>query len=219
MPRQLDPAIADTLKAHGFDRNAVWDCHGTWVVYHRVLEQIAAKTGIAYDTPQVLVAEKSAAAILVKGSLGDRSEWSIGEAVINQNYTVKGKQPAYPFAMAEKRAKDRVILKLIGLQGLVYSEDEADEFKPGDQPASTDTPNDDVMAMQRDLLSAVGVRDTTEAQRMSDADATVALGRLRDQWKNICTHDAFKALSKAQGGMVSDLKDKLKEALERKVPA
>src|SRR3954451_5869163 len=31
--------------------------------------------------------------------------------------------------MAEKRAKDRVILKLVGLHGLLYSEEEADEFK------------------------------------------------------------------------------------------
>ena len=30
--------------------------------------------------------------------------------------------------MAEKRAKDRVILKLVGLHGDVYSEDEADDF-------------------------------------------------------------------------------------------
>ncbi len=32
--------------------------------------------------------------------------------------------------MAEKRAKDRVILKLAGIHGLVYSEEEADDFKP-----------------------------------------------------------------------------------------
>jgi hypothetical protein len=31
--------------------------------------------------------------------------------------------------MAEKRAKDRVILKLVGLHGDVYAEDEADSFK------------------------------------------------------------------------------------------
>ena len=41
----------------------------------------------------------------------------------------KNNKNAYPWAMAEKRAKDRVILKLIGLHGLVYSEQEADEFK------------------------------------------------------------------------------------------
>ena len=31
--------------------------------------------------------------------------------------------------MAEKRAKDRVILKLAGIHGYIYSEEEADEFK------------------------------------------------------------------------------------------
>lgn len=31
--------------------------------------------------------------------------------------------------MAEKRAKDRVILKLVGLHGDVYSQSEADEFQ------------------------------------------------------------------------------------------
>jgi hypothetical protein len=33
--------------------------------------------------------------------------------------------------MAEKRAKDRVILKLVGLHGLLSSEEEADAFKTG----------------------------------------------------------------------------------------
>ena len=37
--------------------------------------------------------------------------------------------------MAEKRAKDRVILKLIGIAGDVYSEEEADEFKKPDRQA------------------------------------------------------------------------------------
>ena len=41
------------------------------------------------------------------------------------NYRVSGKQAAYVYAMAEKRAKDRVILKLIELHGLVYSEEES----------------------------------------------------------------------------------------------
>jgi hypothetical protein len=39
--------------------------------------------------------------------------------------------------MAEKRAKDRVVLKLIGLHGLVYSEEESDDFKSnGDRGTS-----------------------------------------------------------------------------------
>lgn len=129
MPRKLDDKIAAVLKEHGFGPDACWDCHGTWVVYHRALEQIAAKAGIAYDTPVVLVADRDAAAILVTGRRGDKAEWSIGEAVVGLNYKVSGNQAGYPFAMAEKRAKDRVILKLIGLHGLAYSEEEADDFR------------------------------------------------------------------------------------------
>ena len=61
--------------------------------------------------------------------MGERTEWSIGEALVNANYRVSGRQAAYVYAMAEKRAKDRVILKLVGLHGLLSSEEEADEFK------------------------------------------------------------------------------------------
>jgi hypothetical protein len=125
MAKKLDPAIAEVLKAHGFGPEAAWDCHGTWVVYHRVLEQIAAQAGIVFDAPLPLEtngANKSVA-ICVTGRKDGVAEWSIGESAPGNN------KNAYPYAMAEKRAKDRVILKLIGLHGLAYSEDEADDFK------------------------------------------------------------------------------------------
>lgn len=135
MAKKLDPQLLEILTTYGErPEDALWDCHGTWVAYHKAIERIAAKAGVKYSNPTVLVAEREAAAILVTGELGERTEWSIGEAVINLNYRVSGKQAAYPFAMAEKRAKDRVVLKLIGLHGLVYSEEESDDFKPA-QPA------------------------------------------------------------------------------------
>jgi hypothetical protein len=125
MAKKLDPKIAEVLKEHGHGPEACWDCHGTWVVYHRVLEQIAASANIRYDDPQIIEANGGAsiAALSVRGWLGERSEWSIGEA------SPKNNKNAYPWAMAEKRAKDRVVLKLIGLHGLAYSEEEADDFK------------------------------------------------------------------------------------------
>ena len=49
MPRPIDPKIAEVLKSYGFDRDAVWDCHGTWVVYHKVCEQIAANAAEAAE--------------------------------------------------------------------------------------------------------------------------------------------------------------------------
>ena len=149
MKKQLDPKISEVLKQYGFDKDAVWNCHGTWVVLHKVLEQIAAKAGVKYERPEILVAEREAAAVLVTGSLGEASEWSIGEAVIGLNYKVKNNQPGYPFAMAEKRAKDRVILKLIGLHGLAYSEEEADEFKE----SAPKQPDGQDWAQERDDLT------------------------------------------------------------------
>lgn len=141
MDRKIDPTLKAILQGYDCTEDDIWDCHGTWVAYHRTLEKIAAKAGISYETPTVLVAERDAAAIMVTGRLKDRTEWSIGEAVINQNYKVSGKQAGYPFAMAEKRAKDRVIIKLVGLHG-VYSEEEADDFKPASTATTKAEPED-----------------------------------------------------------------------------
>lgn len=104
---------------------ATWDCHGTPVILHKALEKVAAYKGIKFDPPMIVQSDiaNKLVAVSVTGHLNDHSEWSFGEAAPYNNKNV------YPFAMAEKRAKDRVILKLVGLHGDVYSEDEADEFK------------------------------------------------------------------------------------------
>ena len=104
--------------------SSTWDCHGTPVVLHKALEKIASKKGITFDDMKVIessVKEKYAV-ISVRGHYKEATEESIGEASPYNN------KNAYPFAMAEKRAKDRVILKLLNLSGDVYSQDEADEF-------------------------------------------------------------------------------------------
>jgi hypothetical protein len=101
----------------------LWDCHGTWVMYHKALEKIAAHKGVTFDEPKIIhsdVASKSVV-VLVTGRMEKRSEWSFGEATPANN------KNAYPFAMSEKRAKDRVILKLVGLHGDVYSDTEIDK--------------------------------------------------------------------------------------------
>ncbi len=118
--------VIDVLKEIGETaKTSTWDCHGTRVILHKALEKIAAKKGITFDAPVHLVTDPAnkQVAIQVTGRLGDMEAWSIGEVAPNNC------KNAYPFAMAEKRAKDRVILKLAGLHGYVYSEDEADDFK------------------------------------------------------------------------------------------
>lgn len=97
-----------------------------WSIYHRYCEQIAAKAGIVFQDPEVIVNEvdndgKRTVVLLVRGQLGYVKEWSYGEASPATTFL------PYVFAMAEKRAKDRVILKLAGFHGMVYSDVEMQE--------------------------------------------------------------------------------------------
>ncbi|MGX1364106.1 hypothetical protein [Bradyrhizobium elkanii] len=147
------------------DRGAIWEVQGTPVVKHKDVERLGAAMGIKWEKPQILRAEAYEAVIIVFGSVGDKSEWSIGEAKIMEmidtgrknnwgkairepkegtfgNYVVTGNQAAYPYAMAEKRAKDRVILKLADLHGDAYSSEEADDFRQADNDERSDNRRD-----------------------------------------------------------------------------
>ena len=126
----LDPRIEKLRVEYGLERTDFWELpqkKGTWLVKHSALETVAAKANITFDMPEIIEARSAdkIAVIVTRGFRDQRSEWSFGEASPLNN------KNSYPFAMAEKRAKDRVILKLAGLHGLVYSEDEiADEAPP-----------------------------------------------------------------------------------------
>jgi len=132
MAKPLDPIIEEVLNRYEIDpRLALWDCHGTWVIYHKYVELIGMKAGVILDTPRVIECsvEKKFVVILVEGALGRGEDapyaWSYGEAAPYNN------KNAYPFAMAEKRAKDRVILKLVGLAGHVYTDQDVADIKEG----------------------------------------------------------------------------------------
>lgn len=103
-----------------------------WICLHKFLERVAQKAGITFDEPKVFNLEKDEIALYVNGHKGDFSAWAIGEA------SAKNCKNEYRWAMAEKRAKDRVILKLLGVAGDVYSEEEADDFKKQDKPEKSD---------------------------------------------------------------------------------
>lgn len=133
----IPDGVIDVLREIGMTpKEAGWDCHGTYVLLHKALEKVAAKRNVVFEEPQILSADVTSkeAVVLCVGRIGEKREWSIGEAAPYNN------KNSYPFAMAEKRAKDRVILKLVGLHGDVYAEDEADAFKesaPQNMPGTT----------------------------------------------------------------------------------
>lgn len=124
----LDPRIEVIRSEYGLKNDDFWKLpqgRDVWLVKHAALEVVAAKAGITFDMPEIIEARSNegVAAICVRGFFGDRAIWSIGEA------SPKNCKNSYPWAIAEKRAIDRVILKLLGIHGLVYSEDESDDFK------------------------------------------------------------------------------------------
>ena len=148
---------------------ALWDCHGTLVIYHKTCELIAAKAGITFDPPQIIEARSGdkIVAICAVGRMGDRSEWSIGEAAPGNN------KNAYPYAMAEKRSKDRVILKLAGLSAYIHSEEEADDFK--DKPKG---------AVETETKAAPKAPDTgTRSGQLDNATPKAAEDAITRFWK------------------------------------
>lgn len=168
MPK-LDPIIKGILDKYEINhREALWDCHGTWVMYHRYCELIADREGVVFDPPQIIEAcakDKTAVLVVIGRDKNERSAWSFGEAAPYNN------KNSYPFAMAEKRAKDRVILKLVGLSGHVYSEEEADDFKAS-KPSGRTEPDP---AVERETENAKKVIEQYRAGKIEKDAARAAL--------------------------------------------
>ena len=128
--------IFKELKINGSE--ATWDCHGTPVVLHKYIEIIGAKLNVSIDSLDVIeanakdgiVSMKCVASIVKAGSA--RQVISYGEC------SPKNNKNAYPYAMAEKRAVDRCILKLANLHGFVYSENEIDDKAPSSKPKTAE---------------------------------------------------------------------------------
>jgi hypothetical protein len=157
-------AIADFQAKYKVAEDELWEVHGsTWCVKHKALERIAAEVGIVWEKPELKVCDMAAGqiAILVGGKLGDHVEFSFGEA------SPKNNKNSYPIAMAEKRAKDRVILKLLAVHGDIYSEEEADDFKRPRQNTHENMPEDFEEVPEEDLIKrSDGIQVlTVDAQR------------------------------------------------------
>jgi hypothetical protein len=149
-------------------RDAFWQHKQSnqWLIKHRDLEIAAGKAGIRFDAPTILEAKAGeSVALVVTGRFGDATEWSIGEA------SPKNTQQAYPYAMAEKRAKDRVILKLFGIHGHAYADMEMLEQENAvaeslGAPVTTQKPDPRVEAARSWAVGYVEARaDMTPAEQ------------------------------------------------------
>ena len=92
-----------------------------WIIKHNALEKVAAQDKITW-TLEVLNFNPDVVVKCIATS-GDRVIESLGES------STKNTMNQFPYAMAEKRAVDRCILKLLNAHAYIYSDAEADDFK------------------------------------------------------------------------------------------
>ena len=123
------------------DENDFWKHKqsGKWIIKHSACEKIANIEGIIIAPPQILNSEQSFVRMIVSGKLGEKMEWSIGEA------DTKNSQGFYQGMICEKRAKDRVILKLIqASEENIYSSEETFVDEPLDVKEEYYDPSEDL---------------------------------------------------------------------------
>tara|TARA_R100001443_G_C3349122_1_gene176413 strand:- start:992 stop:1555 length:564 start_codon:yes stop_codon:yes gene_type:complete len=145
---------------------------GQMLIKHNACERIASHEGIKYSEPRFLKVDRDHSVLYCAGTLGEKMEWTIGEADLKSNCFNK-----YVHSMAEKRCKGRLILKLIGVYGDIYTSEETfvDDFERPTRNAKM------ASNKQKSLLSKL--YDETGEVQMSDED-----------WENLTMQDASKLI-------------------------
>jgi hypothetical protein len=187
----LPKEISEFMSKHGVRSDEVWPVPGgkAYAVKHKALERIALEAGIKFERPSVVACdlERRSMVICTFATMGDVTEWSFGEAA------PENCKNAYMAAMAEKRSRDRVILKLLSAHGDLYSEDEAEDFKrtapadeaiprtPGVQVLTVDAQRPIFSELEREMLNSSTVEELKRWKLMAKDRAS----RLSDSWRKV----------------------------------
>lgn len=119
----LPPEIADFMEKYGVTSDNVWLLPGgkKYAILHKELERVAANEGISFAKPE-FIPSSDGVAMWGQATLNGRTVWTTGEAA------ARNCKNNYWYAMAEKRLKDRLTLKLLDAHGDIYSDSETDDF-------------------------------------------------------------------------------------------
>jgi len=118
--------MKDLAKKYNLTKDDYWQESRSkkYIITHDACQKIGDMEGIIFGPPQILNSEQNFVRMVISAKKGEVLMWSIGEA------DAKNCKNLYFGAMAEKRGKDRVILKLINAYEYgIYSDVEADDFK------------------------------------------------------------------------------------------
>ena len=135
--------IDDLANKHGFTKDVDYWQHkqsGQWILKHDSIEKIANAEDIRIQKVESLYQSETSCRFLV--TMGKWVNGSCEEVIITTGEADKSNCiNAYLAAMAEKRGKDRAILKLIkAYEYGISSEEEADDFKQSKPKVANTTP-------------------------------------------------------------------------------
>ena len=135
--------IDDLAGKHGFKRDVDYWQHkqsGQWILKHDSVEKIANAEDIRIQKIESLYQSETSCRFLI--TMGKWVNGSCEEVIITTGEADKSNcTNAYLAAMAEKRGKDREILKLIkAYEYGISSEEEADDFKADKPKVANTTP-------------------------------------------------------------------------------
>lgn len=194
--------LREFMERYKIDADEVWEVRsgGAWAAKHSALERVAAEQGIKFERPSVIEAHsiEKIAVVCVFAKMGEREEWSFGEASPANN------KNAYCYAMAEKRAKDRCILKLLNSHGTVYSDAEADEFERRPNPHVT-RPTDIVPDVEYDERGEPVdniPRGDDRIERMPKAKARADFATAQNEMNQTKTPQALEAWGKSNANRI-----------------
>jgi hypothetical protein len=222
----LPKEIQDFMAKHGVRSDEVWPVPGgkAYAVKHKALERVALEAGIKFERPSVVACDLELRSMVVCtfATMGEVTEWSFGEAA------PENCKNAYMAAMAEKRSRDRVILKLLSAHGDLYSEDEADDFKrpnphvtrPEDvfAPVERDQhgqPVDNIQQVEPGKKLTVAEQRPIFAALQKELQATDSLKALRSYGESKSFLDRFALLKSDWQEFLRGVYDEHKQALRQ----
>jgi len=168
--------ITDLQKKYNLAKDDSWELKrggkSALILTHDACEKIAYKEGIEFIKPSYTDIHRDndgGVAIIGSAKLGDSEVWTVGEA------SPKNCKMPYNWAMAEKRLKDRLTLKLINAYEYgVYSEVEADDF------------NKPKKATEKQKNLIMGLESQLDGKLKKHADfSTLTIGGASDYIENL----------------------------------
>ena len=123
--------ISDLGKKYKLDGKVdVWKCHDNWILTHDAITKIALLENIKISKIESIYQSETTCKFLVT-MVREDNDGNVIDMVISVGEADKSNCTSrYLACMAEKRGRDRCVLKLIkAYEWGVYSEEEAETFK------------------------------------------------------------------------------------------